>query len=149
MFIALGNAYLASGPGSPSLFGQTFAPLAPAFGGTPAGAGPLDSAVLGPGFDPSTASPAEMARFLAVALAVERFSRSTGVILAHELGHSFGLVETGLPPGGLHGTASKHNLNGEALDVMLSGLSWTNLVLLPVRFRPINRAYLREGLVLE
>ncbi|HKB15398.1 MAG TPA: Ig-like domain-containing protein [Planctomycetota bacterium] len=149
MFIALGNAYLGSGPGSGSLFGQTFAPLAPAFGGTPAGAHPLDSTVLGPGFDPSTASPAEMDRFLAIGLAVERFSRSTGVVLAHELGHSFGLVETGLPPEGLHGTASKHNLNGAALDVMLSSFSWNSLALLPVRFRPINRAYLREAVVLE
>ncbi|MCI0586868.1 MAG: Ig-like domain-containing protein [Planctomycetes bacterium] len=149
LFIALGNAYLASGPGSLSLFGQTFGPLAPDFGGTPAGADPLDPAVLGPGFDPSTASPEEMARFLAIGLAVERFSRSTGVILAHELGHSFGLVETGVPPDGLHGTASKHNLNGAALDVMVSGFSWTNLALLPLRFRPINRAYLREAVVLE
>jgi hypothetical protein len=149
MFLALGNAYLGAGPGSATLFGQTFSPLAPAFGGTPAGAHPLDGIVLAPGFDPSAASPAEMTRLLTIALAAQRFALSVGAVLAHELGHSLGLVETGAPPGGLFGTASKHDQNGTAFDVMVSSYSWNNLVLLPMRFRPLDRAYLREGVVLE
>jgi len=70
-----------------------------------------------------------------------------GTILAHELGHAFGLVPSGVPPGGLYGNATRHNAFPNALDVMATSFTYENLVLLPLRFRPTNLAYLRERVI--
>jgi hypothetical protein len=145
LFLALGSAAIQAG--GATLFGQTYSPLSPAFGGTPAGEHPLDLTVLAPGFSLAGATAAEQERFLEVALGIERLGASMGTILAHELGHAFGLVPPGTPPEGLFGNVTMHNASPSALDVMPPAFTYENLVLLPLRFRPTNIAYLRERVV--
>ena len=103
-------------------FQAVFDPLRPATGGVPVGEHPLDATVLAPGFDPGTASPAELARYDLVQAAIQGFADMLGSIVAHETGHALGLVPAGAPGGGLYGGTSGAELNH---DVTPAGVSPT------------------------
>ena len=145
-------------------FQTVFNPLIAANGGVPVGEHPLDATVLAPGFDPGTATPAELARYDLVQTAIQGFADMLGSIVAHECGHALGLVPVGAPGGGLYGGTSGAELNH---DVTPTGVSPTENYLmnsgytfsfarlaglngnaLPY-FRPLDYAYLRDRVVID
>lgn len=72
-----------------------------------------------------------------------------GVILAHEIGHSVGLVAPGASPIGLHGDDSLHDDYGGSTDVMAAAVGYDSLVSLDYAFRDLDLAYLRQRLMLR
>src|SRR5690606_15713828 len=93
------------GPPTSSLFRQTFGPLAPALGGTAIGAdGPDGNRLNGALTD---------GRAAIIDTAIADLARFTAVIVAHECGHSVGLVRNGAMPTGLYGNDST-NFPGSA-----------------------------------
>ncbi len=145
-------------------FQAVFDPLRAATGGVPVGEHPLDATVLAPGFDPGAASPAELARFDLVELAIQGFADMLGSIIAHETGHALGLVPPGAPGGGLYGgtsgAAANHNVTPAGASptqnfLMNAGNTFTfarlagiNGNVLPY-FRPLDYAYLRDRVVID
>ncbi|MFQ5503486.1 MAG: hypothetical protein ACE5F1_01665 [Planctomycetota bacterium] len=117
-------------------------------GGTPAGAHGLDPRVLSPSFVYATATPAEKARFEEVMDAADDIATAIGVILAHEVGHSIGLVARGPASGGLFGDDSLHNDSYGTGQVMNAVIGYESVTSLEYRFRPTNLAYLRERILL-
>lgn len=130
-------------------FAKKFLALAPKMGGTPAGAHPLDRTVLAPGFDYARATPSQKARYNAVFGAADDWATAVGVLLAHEIGHTVGLVAEGRAPRGLFGDRSLHNSNSRAGEVMASAVSYSSLVSLDYGFRDLNTAYLRQRVMLK
>jgi hypothetical protein len=132
-------------------------------GGVPVGEDPLDPVVLAPGFDPGTAAPQELARMAEILNGVDAFSQVVASAVAHESGHTFGLVAHGPTPGGLFGGSSgprtDHNETAGGGTpsqnfLMNAGGSFTFGEMsgrgepLPV-FRPLAWAYLRDRVVLD
>lgn len=128
---------------------------------SPVGDDPLDPIVLGMGYDPG--DPDQLARHTEIETALEAFAQAVATILAHEVGHSLGLVPPGAPGGGLFGGGSGPALNHNQLpgggnpstnQLMNAGGTFNFAKLsgvgaaLPV-FRPLNWAYLRGRLVLD
>jgi hypothetical protein len=143
-------------------FQAAFDPLMPSRGGVPVGEHALDAIVLDPGFDPGSATPAELARFEAIDTAVQRYADSLGSIVAHETGHAVGLVEPGAPGlglfGGSLGEQFAHDVNPDGSVpvenyLMKAGptVKFQHLAGLgsyPLPFlRPIDFAYLRDRAV--
>jgi hypothetical protein len=122
-------------------FGRAFVLLAPGLGGTPAG--------MHFGFDYAIASSSQRARFNVVFQALDEWSTAIGTILAHEIGHSVGLVAAGPNPFGLHGDASLHDELSTGTDVMAPALGYDALVHLQYRFRDLNTAYLRQRVLMQ
>jgi hypothetical protein len=139
-------------------------PVDPDEGGVPVGEDPDDAVVLDPGFDPGTATAAQLARLAVIRDAVDAFSQTLASVIAHETSHTFGLVAHGAVPAGLYGGsaggATDHNTTpagGTPLAnfVMNRGGSFTFGEMtgrggsaLPV-FRPLNWAYLHDRVVLD
>ncbi len=138
-----------SWPSYLTTFGRRFIGLAPAMGGVPAGSHPLDPIVLATRFDPATASPAELARYVTVMQAIDDWAVAIGTILAHEIGHAVGLTAEGENPRGLHGDASLHNANPGPADVMSASVGYESLVALKFAFRDVTTAYLRQRLMVR
>ncbi len=130
-------------------FANRFQKVIPQMGGTPAGTHSLDKTVLARDFDLANASPSEMRRYFDVFLAVDDWASATSVILAHETGHTVGLVSSGAPPMGLHGDRSLHNSYPSLGDVMSSSVGYESLVNLTYRFRDLNAAYLSQRILLK
>lgn len=130
-------------------FAQKFRPLSPDMGGTPAGAHALDAVVLSPSFDYATATTTQRARWQVVMDAADDWASVMGIILAHEVGHSVGLVAPGAAPGGLYGDSSLHNTFAGATDVMAPSVGYEAMVTLDYRFRDIDLAYLRQTVLLR
>ncbi|MEM7205275.1 MAG: Ig-like domain-containing protein [Planctomycetota bacterium] len=130
-------------------FARRFLALVPDMGGTPAGAHPLDAIVLAEGFDETTATSAQRARYRAVFDAADDWATAVGIILAHEIGHAVGLVAEGDNPRGLHGDRSLHNALSSATDVMAPAVGYDALVSLGYSFRDINLAYLQQRLLMK
>jgi hypothetical protein len=90
--------------------------------------------------------------------ALDRFARFLAVLLAHECGHSLGLVRDGPMPAGLYGgstsfpgsTPGHIALSGGgifppgAIEVMSPSLSFDGIVNAGTAFNPLLLAYLRE-----
>jgi hypothetical protein len=72
-----------------------------------------------------------------------------GIILAHEVGHSVGLVAPGASPGGLYGDSSLHNTFAGATDVMAPSVGYEAMITLDYRFRDLDIAYLRHKVLLR
>lgn len=139
------------GPPSVSTFRQTFGGLAPSLGGTPIGDDPMDGQRL---LGNSTINPA---RDALVTNALQDFARFTAVVVAHECGHSMGLVENGPMPTGLYGNDST-NFSGSsdghirntslfppgATNVMSPSLTYSSTINAASAFNTLNLAYLRE-----
>ena len=143
-------------------FRDRFDPLIPNRG-APIGQDAMDSVVLHPDFE--RFSPAntldENRRYDDIASAVDALARSVSVILAHEIGHSIGLVANGVPPAGLFGGVtdapfSSVYTNSFHLDVvgnniMASALSFSSSLSAGstrYSFNELTREYLRENVLL-
>lgn len=126
---------------SDSTFSATFSPLSPNLGGTPLGDHAQDAAILAPGFDYATATSAQQSRYNTVQTALTRFKKVIGFLLAHETAHSCGLV-----PDALNGYAY-HDKNGSITDVMLPSVSFSNIALTNVKFRPLDLNYLVQWIL--
>jgi len=144
-------------------FRMYFDPLAPGRG-IPVGEHPLDGRVLAEEFDrldPAN-SGEENARFDRAMAAAEAFARVVATILAHEIGHSVGLVANGRPPSGLFGgeTAASfagpytnsYHLDTPGNNIMAAAIGFGSAVTTGAsgpRFNEINWAYLRERILLR
>ncbi|MBM4059962.1 MAG: hypothetical protein FJ265_02550 [Planctomycetes bacterium] len=142
-------ANLGLGQVQATAFRQTFDPLVQAHGGTPIGGNPQDGQrLLGTLADP---------RATAIRTAIDDFARFTAVVVAHECGHSMGLVQNGAMPNGLYGndatnfpgSSDGHIRNvslfpSGASNVMSPALSYGNAVHPNTAFNSLNLAYLRE-----
>lgn len=136
-------------PSFQTRFASKFLPLCPDMGGTPAGSDPLDPIVLNASFDYDSANSSERARFTTVMNAAEDWSAAMGVILAHEVGHSIGLVAPGPMPNGLFGDSSLHNTYVSAAEVMSSAVGYESMATLDYQFRDIDLAYLRQRILMR
>jgi hypothetical protein len=72
-----------------------------------------------------------------------------GVILAHEVGHSVGLVAPGPMPTGLFGDSSLHDTFAGAAEVMAPAVGYESMTVLDYAFRDIDLAYLRQRVLLR
>lgn len=140
------------GSSSATAFRQTFDPLAPAPGGTPIGGDPQDGARLLGSLQDSRATD--------ITTAIADFARFTAAVIAHECGHSMGLVQNGAMPTGLYGndpvnfpsdpaSADGHIRNvslfpAGATNVMSPSISYSNAIHANTAFNSLNLAYLRE-----
>ncbi|MBI4567498.1 MAG: Ig-like domain-containing protein [Planctomycetes bacterium] len=93
IFPAADFAFDVNGSAS-SLFRETFDPLIPLAnrGNAPVGSGADDATVLDPQFVPAAGTPAQQARHTLIENAIEVFALNTAMVLAHEIGHSLGLM---------------------------------------------------------
>jgi hypothetical protein len=132
-----------------TVWAKRFLPLAPDLNGTPAGRHALDPVVLAPGFDYERATPEQRARYRVIFDAADDWAVANGTILAHEIGHSLGLVAPGPNPFGLHGDDSLHNEFSEITDVMAPSVSYEALVSIDYSFRDLTLAYLRHRILLR
>ncbi len=136
-------------PAYQTRFAQRFRPLCPDMGGTPAGSHPLDAAVLRADFNYATATTAQRARWQTVMDAADDWAAVMGIILAHEVGHSIGLVAPGAAPNGLFGDGSLHNTYAGAAEVMAPSVGYEAMTTLDYAFRDIDLAYLRQRVLLQ
>ena len=100
-----------------SLWGvRVLAPFQTAKGGTPIGEHSDDATVLGSGFDRTANgnTQAQNDRYDAIIDAIEAAAGSVSGVVAHEIGHSTGLVPDGGPKTGLFGNAHRTNTFTEA-----------------------------------
>lgn len=132
-----------------TLFAQRFRPLIPQMGGTPVGTNPLDAVVLAPGFVFATATPPQRARWQTIMDAADDWATVIGIILAHEVGHSVGLVAPGAAPSGLFGDATLHDTFAGATEVMAPSVGYEAMTTLQYQFRDIDLAYLRQRILLR
>ncbi|MEM7206058.1 MAG: hypothetical protein AAF628_37735 [Planctomycetota bacterium] len=146
----LANAGLSSA--SSSMFRMTYDDLTPGVSGsvgTPIGDDAQDAARL--------AGSVTDTRATTISNAIARFARAVSVIVAHECGHSMGLVQDGAMPLGLYGdsgsfpgSSSGHINNddslfpGAAQNVMSPLISFSGAVNSGTGFNGLNLAYLRE-----
>jgi hypothetical protein len=127
-------------------------------GGTPIGEHPDDRALISGEIAREAGRRADIDRAIAV------FGDVLGSIMAHEAGHALGLVPEGRPGvglfGGSEGDLYAHNLlvfgdPPENRWLMNPGRSFTFEELAgegkggPLRFRPLNYAYLRDRVVVS
>lgn len=137
------------GPPSTSHFRQTFNPLATALGGTAIGADGQDGLRLLGTLSDTRADD--------IHTAIADFARFTAVVLAHECGHSMGLVQNGAMPTGLYGNdtinfpgSSDGHIRNSSLfpsgstNVMSPSLSYASAISANTAFNSLNLAYLRE-----
>ena len=149
MFLYQARIHLQTYPAFQTVFASRFLPLCPDMGGTPAGSHPLDAAVLRSDFDYAGATSSERARWTTVMEAMDDWAAVIGVILAHEVGHSVGLVAPGDMPLGLFGDSSLHNTYAGAAEVMAASVGYEAMTSLEYRFRDIDLAYLRQQVLLR
>lgn len=149
MWLYQTNIHLQTWPSYQTVFAQRFRPLAPEMGGVPAGTHALDPIVLAESFDYATATSSQRARWLTIMQAADDWATVMGVILAHEVGHSVGLVAPGPAPGGLFGDSSLHNTYAGAAEVMASAVGYEAMLTLQYYFRDIDLAYLRQRILLR
>jgi len=131
-----------------TLFRQTYSPFAASLGGTPIGDDGQDAARLAGTLSDSRATE--------ITAAVESLANITAIVLAHECGHSVGLVANGPMPGGLYGNSANfpgssdgHIRNASdfpagSTNVMSPALSFSAAQQSTSTFNSLNLAYLLE-----
>lgn len=137
------------GPPSSSAFRLTFGPLAPSLGGAAIGSDGQDGQRL--------TSVLNDARKTVIDTAIADLARFTAVVVAHECGHSMGLVRNGAMPLGLYGNdtvnfpgSTNGHIRTQALfpsgstNVMSPALSYGSATHPSSAFNRLNLAYLRE-----
>ena len=149
MFLFQAKLYLDLWPFFLTPWGRDFRGLSPHIGGKPAGTHVFDRTVLAEDFDYDSATPNEKARFDEIFEAADAFAVATGSILAHEIGHTVGLVARGSAPAGLHGDGTLHNEFAQIGDLMNSIISYQSLQSTTFTFRALNLAYLREHILIR
>jgi hypothetical protein len=136
-------------PSFTTAFAQRFRPICPDMGGVPAGAHALDATVLAPGFDYANGNASQRARWNTIMDAADDWAVVIGIILAHEVGHSVGLVAPGIAPSGLFGDTSLHDTYSSAAEVMSASVGYEAMTTLDYQFRDIDLAYLRQRVLLR
>ncbi|MFT4513075.1 MAG: hypothetical protein ACI89X_000761 [Planctomycetota bacterium] len=136
-------------PSFQTQFASKFLPICADMGGTPAGTNPLDAAVLTASFDYDNATSPQRARWNSIMSAADDWASVIGVILAHEVGHSVGLVAPGAMPNGLFGDSSLHDTYASAAEVMAPSVGYEAMTSLDYQFRDIDLAYLRMRILLR
>ncbi|HEX6810245.1 MAG TPA: Ig-like domain-containing protein [Planctomycetota bacterium] len=136
-------------PSYQTSFAQKFQPICPDMGGTPAGSHAHDAVVLSTDFDYAAATTAQRARWQVVMDAADDWASVMGVVLAHEVGHSVGLVAPGPAPTGLYGDSSLHDTFAGASDVMAPAVGYEAMITLDYRFRDLDLAYLLHRVLLR
>lgn len=145
------------------LYQEVLGPFLESLGGIPIGEHPEDSIVMLGETASEAGVGAESGRRADIDRAVAVFGDVLGSIMAHEVGHALGLVAEGRPGvglfGGKEGDAYAHNLDAFGdrpveLWLMNSGRSFSFEELAggaggPLRFRPLNYAYLRDRVVVS
>jgi hypothetical protein len=134
-------------------------------GGVPVGESPLDGEILAAGFDPDSAALAAADRHRKLTTVITFLVRLSGALVAHEIGHSLGLVASGPPPHGQFGgevngafnqgrTAPGH-VDTPGFNLMEAGPGSLDIVSIDYaqymqdgRFNALNLAYLRGRLLL-
>jgi len=149
MWLYQTNIHQSVWPAYQTVFAQRFRPLAPDMGGVAAGTDPLDPIILSENFDYGSAPANQRARWLTIMQAADDWATVMGIILAHEVGHSVGLVAPGPAPGGLFGDSSLHNTYASAAEVMASSVGYEAMLTLDYHFRDIDLAYLRQRVLLR
>ncbi len=104
---------------------------------------------LAAGFQPNTATSEQRARWFVIMQAIDDWAVVNGTVLAHEIGHSIGLVAPGPAPAGLFGDSSLHDSNAGATEVMAPSVGYEAMVTMSYAFRDIDLAYLRQRLLLR
>jgi hypothetical protein len=96
-----------------------------------------------------------------IATAIRDFARFVAVIVAHECGHSMGLVQNTAMPGGLYGDlvsvfpgSSRGHIKmpitifpGNAINIMTPSISYVGTLNGGTRFNSLNLAYLLEAAI--
>lgn len=149
MFLYQAKVHQLVHPSYATTFAQRFMPLCPPMGGTPVGAHTHDAAVLRDDFDALAATSTQRARRETVLAGVRDWSKVVAIVLAHEIGHSVGLVAPGTAPSGLFGDGSLHNSFASATEVMAANIGYETMVTMPYAFRDIDMAYLRQRVLLR
>lgn len=149
MFLYQAKLHLQVYPSYQTTFAQRFMPLCPQMGGTPVGSHQHDAAALNDHFDDAAATSSQRARRQAVLTAVGNWSKVVAIVLAHEIGHSVGLVAPGAAPTGLYGDASLHNSFAGANEVMAANIGYESMVSMPYAFRDVDMAYLRQRVLMR
>lgn len=137
------------GPPSSSAFRLTYGHFALALSGTPIGADGSDGLRLMDTLNDTRATQIDTA--------LADFGRFIATVLAHECGHSVGLVENGAMPVGLYGNdttnfpgSSDGHINTHSLfpsgatNVMTPSLSYSSAIHASTAFNSLNLAYLQE-----
>jgi hypothetical protein len=130
--------------------------------GVPVGESDLDALILSDDFDRDEASPGEVARLKSLETVVELFTKALGSLIAHEMGHSVGLVACGPPPGGLFSGVYDErwmasdpgcgHIDTPGLNIMQTGgslLAEPQSILGEVAFNAISMAYLRGRVIVD
>jgi len=145
------------------LFQELFDPFIPCRG-DPVGTLAVDKTVMSADFVPGAPenSEEEESRYEQLYAAADGFGRAVAAVLAHEIGHSLGLVANGPPPGGLFGGESNAEFTGYWTDpyhidttgnnIMEAAMSFTAMQYRgsnALRFNELNTAYLRERILLS
>lgn len=141
-------------PPSSTLFRTTYDPLTPASGGKPIGDDAGDAQRL--------AGTLNDARRTTIDNAIARMANAAAVVVAHECGHSVGLVKDGAMPAGLYGgdavnfpgstTGHIRNTDGftaPAQNVMSPSVSFEATNDSGTRFNDLNLAYLLETVLYD
>jgi hypothetical protein len=93
--------------------------------------------------------------------AITDLGRFTALVLAHECGHSLGLVRDGAPPNGLFGGDSVNFpgstaghvvmpsalFPGQSFNIMSPAISYPGAIDVRSGFNSLNLAYLREAVI--
>jgi hypothetical protein len=148
MFLYQVSIHLQVYPSFQTLFAQRFLPLQPDMGGTPVGLHAEDRAVLDLAFDWNSATTAQRARWTQIFQAIDDWATVTGVVLAHEVGHSVGLTAPGPLPSGLFGDNTFHNQFAGATEVMAATVGYESMITMTYAFGDVNLAYLRQRVLL-
>ncbi|MFT7535698.1 MAG: hypothetical protein ACI85K_001651 [Hyphomicrobiaceae bacterium] len=136
-------------PSFQTQFASKFLSICPDMGGTPAGTNPLDAALLTESFDYDNATSSQRTRWNSIMAAADDWAAVIGIILAHEVGHSVGLVAPGAMPNGLFGDSSLHDTYASAAEVMAPSVGYEAMTSLDYQFRDIDLAYLRMRILLR
>lgn len=131
----------------------------PLLGGTPFGANAMDAVILADGAERAGTGDLQIRQDYYNIL-LDLLSLALGATLAHEMGHSLGLVPPGLPPEGLFAglaelpfpgsTIDDAHIDTPGLNVMQTGAVTDYFEAIQdrkVSFNPLNRAWLRRQLL--
>ncbi|MBN1944761.1 MAG: hypothetical protein JW797_03750 [Bradymonadales bacterium] len=129
--------------------------------GIPVGEADMDAEIFSEQFDYQAADYATRMRYSRIRLVIELMIKGVSALVAHEMGHSLGLVAPGAPPSGLFGgvydpawmssESNSTHIDTFGLNVMQTGGSLmadpTGILDEEVTFYPLNLAYLRGRVI--